>query len=170
MIQPLEQIFERALVGNSIVSYWQIPKYKPSLDQIIEVRFEKFNAQYIFGRDDNFMLKTADGKSVLNIYNFFGWTEMTPVDRLMHSMHNGGMAGMFNTYMNMFGHDEKHLVEDNRHFRDKFPSVEAEYFYFESKTEAYENYAQTKANDNNGTSEVVKVEEEILDTYPELFV
>jgi len=169
MIQPLEQIYERALVDTSIVSYWQIPKYQPTLDQIIEVHFEKFNTQYIFGRDDNFMLKTSDGISVLNIYNFFGWTEMSTIDRLLYSIHHGGL-GAFNTYMDILGHVEKHKVEDTRHFRDKFSSVEVEYFYFESKDEAYENYAQTKANDNNTTQDTVIVEEEILNTYPELFV
>jgi hypothetical protein len=169
MIQPLEQIYERALVDTSIVSYWQIPKYQPTLDQIIEVHFEKFNTQYIFGRDDNFMLKTANGKSVLNIYNFFGWTEMTQIDRLLCSIHHGSL-GAFNTCMDIFGHNEKHKVEDNSHFRDRFSSIEAEYFYFESKDEAYENYAQTKANDNKTAQVPINVEEEILDTYPELFV
>lgn len=165
---PLEEIYDRALVNTSLVSYWQVPKKTPSLKQIEMVKFERFDVPYIFGRDDNFMLKTKDGKSVVKLYNFYGYEKMDPVDRLMHFMHGEStlFANMFQSYL-------VHPAEakpSTMHFRDTFSDVETEYYFFETKEEALENYAMTKATENNASPDTIHIEEQILDTYPEMFV
>lgn len=159
MIQPLEEIFENSLFNTSIRTYWQVPKYNPTLRDVIEVRFERFDVQHEFGRDDNFLVK-YDNYSVLNLYNFYGWFKMSALDRLMHCIQD-------NSFMDVYLGEKS---QPDKNFRDNFYPVEAEYYYYTDKDEAIETYAYTKAKENNNTDTTVVVEEKILDMYPELFV
>lgn len=167
---PLEEIYEETLFKYSLFSYWQVPKRNPTLKSIEKVRFERFKVQHIFGRDDNFMLKTKDGNCVSKLYNFYGYSEMSLFDRVMHVL-TIPMFDFKDCLEVVKGDNSTSSDENNtKHFRDTFYDVERDYYYFKSKEEAYTNYAMTKATENNNTDKTTYVESQILDTYPEMFV